>query len=89
MQRYVAFDVSKQSSAAVIVDAAGNRLLSRKVPTDPSAMAAFVAKHGTNVVSVGFEAGPLSTWLYHEMTGAGLPVVGIDSWRARAALSEH
>jgi len=87
MQQYVAFDVSKQSSEAVIVDAAGNRLVSRKVATDPVAMAAFVAKHGANVVSVGFEAGPLSTWLYHEMKEAGLPVVCIDSWRARAALS--
>ena len=87
MQQYVAFDVSKQSSEAVIVDGAGNRLVSRKVPTDPLAMAAFVAKHGVNVVSVGFEAGPLSTWLYHEMKGADLPVVCIDSWRARAALS--
>lgn len=87
MQQYVAFDVSKQSSEAVIVDETGKRLVSRKVPTDPSSMAAFVAKHGVNVVSVGFEAGPLSTWLYHELKGAGLPVVCIDSWRARAALS--
>jgi O-antigen ligase len=85
VQQYVAFDVSKQSSEAVIVDEAGKRLVSRKVATDPSAMAAFVAKHGANVVSVGFEAGPLSTWLYHELTAAGLPVVCIDSWRARAA----
>jgi transposase len=87
VQQYVAFDVSKQSSEAVIVDEAGNRLVSRKVATDPLAMAAFVAKHGTNVALVGFEAGPLSTWLYHELKGAGLPVVCIDSWRARAALS--
>ena len=87
MQRRVAFDVSKQSSEAVIVDETGNRLVSRKVATDPAAMAAFVQKYGENVVSVGFEAGPLSTWLYHEMNEAGLPVVCIDSWRARAALS--
>ena len=65
---------------------AGNRLLSRKVATDPLALAAFVAKYGENVALVGFEAGPLSTWLYHELKGAGLPVVCIDSWRARAAL---
>ena len=57
MQQYVAFDVSKQSSEAVIVDAAGRRLVSRKVATDPVAMAAFVARHGRNVVAVGFEAG--------------------------------
>lgn len=87
MQQYVAFDVSKQSSEAVIVDAAGNRLVSRKVATDPLAMAAFVTTYGTNVALVGFEAGPLSTWLFHELNGAGLPVVCIDSWRARAALS--
>ncbi len=71
----------------MIVGETGKRLVSRKVATDPSAMAAFVAKRGTNVVSVGFEAGPLSSWLYHELKDAGLPVVCIDSWRARAALS--
>lgn len=87
MQQYVAFDVSKQSSEAVIVDAAGNRLVSRKMATDPATMAAFVATYGENVALVGFEAGPLSTWLYHELKAAGLPVVCIDSWRARAALS--
>ncbi len=89
MRQYVAFDVSKQSSEAVIVDEAGNRLVSRKIRTDPLAMAAFVEKYGENVASVGFEAGPLSTWLCHEMKRAGLPVVCIDSWRARAALSER
>jgi transposase len=87
VQQYVAFDVSKQSSEAVIVDAAGNRLVCRKVATDPLAMAAFVATYGENVALVGFEAGPLSTWLYHELKDAGLPVVCIDSWRALAALS--
>ena len=89
MQRRVAFDVSKPSSEAVIVDAAGNRLVSRKVATEPLAMAAFVQKYGENVVSVGFEAGPLSTWLYQELKEAGLPVVCIDSWRARAAPFEQ
>jgi transposase len=87
VQQYVAFDVSKQSSEAVIVDESGKRLVSCKVATDPLSMAAFVAKYGENVVSVGFEVGPLSTWLYHELKGAGLPVVCIASWRARAALS--
>jgi transposase len=87
VQQYVALDVSKQSSEAVIVDETGNRLVSRKVATDPQALAAFVAKYGESVALVGFEAGPLSTWLYHELTGAGLPEVCIDSWRARAALS--
>ncbi len=87
MHQDVAFDVSQQSSEAVIVDEAGNRLVSRKIRTDPSAMVAFVEKHAANVVLVGFEAGPLSTWLYHELKEAGLLVVYIDSWRARAALS--
>jgi len=87
VRQYVAFDVSKQSSEAVIVDATGTCLVRRKVATDPLAMAAFVRKHGANVVLVGFEAGPLSTWLHHELKGAGLPVVCMDSWRARAALS--
>ncbi len=89
MQQYVAFDVSKQTSEAVIVDATGRCLVSRKVATDPLAMAAFVSNYGTNVALVGFEAGPLWTWLHHELKEAGLPVICIDSWRARAALSER
>ena len=86
MQQDVAFDGSKQSSEAVIVDAAGNRLVSRKVATVPSALAAFVATYGEDVALVGFAAGPLSIWLYHELKAAGLPVVCFDRWRARAAL---
>ena len=85
MQQYVAFDVSKQRSEAVIVDETGKCLVRRKLQTDPVVMARFVEKHGEDVALVGFEAGPLSTWLYHELTAAGLPVVGMDSWRARAA----
>jgi transposase len=87
VRQYVAFDVSKQTSEVVIVDEAGTCLVRRKVRTDPLALAAFVDKHGENVALVVFEAGPLSTWLYHELKAAGLPVVCMDAWRARAALS--
>jgi transposase len=87
VRQYVAFDVSKQTSEVVVVDEAGTCLVRRKVRTDPLALAAFVKKHGENVALVGFEAGPLSTWLYHELKAAGLPVVCMDAWRARAALS--
>lgn len=44
MRQYVAFDVSKQTSEAVIVDAAGTCLVRRQVKTDPLVMAAFVAR---------------------------------------------
>jgi transposase len=92
VRQYVAFNVSKQTSEVVIVDEAGTCLMRRKVRTDPLALAAFVEKHGENVAMVGLEAGPLSTWLYHELKAAGLPVVCMDACsrrraRARAALS--
>ena len=83
----MAFEVAKQASEAVIVDEAGNRLVRRKLVTDPSSLAALAATSGENVALVGFEAVPCSTWLYHELKQAGLPVVCIASRRARAALS--
>jgi transposase len=75
VQQHVASAVAKQTSEAVIVGEAGSRLVSRKVATDPLAMAALVEKYGTTVALVGLEAGPLSAWLYHALTAAGRPLV--------------
>jgi transposase len=36
---------------------------------------------------VGLETGPTSTWLWHELRGAAVPVVCIDARHAQAALS--
>jgi transposase len=39
------------------------------------------------VVRIGLETGATSTWLFHALTAAGLPVVCMDPRHAHAALS--
>lgn len=87
MKQYVAFDVSKQFSEAVLVDETGAVVVRGKVRTDPVAMAGFVRTYGSSVALVGIESGPLSTWLFHALKALGLPIVCLDAWRAHAALS--
>lgn len=57
MRQHVAFDVSKPSNEAMIVDEAGRCPCQRKARTDPAVMAAFVHKRGEDVVLAGFETG--------------------------------
>ena len=44
-------------------------------------------QHAPHAVRIGLESGQLSTWLFHELKGAGLPVICVDARHAKAALS--
>jgi transposase len=63
MERYVGLDVSLKSTAICIVDAKGKIVREGVAPTDPEAIAAFVARHAPEPVRVGLESGATSTWL--------------------------
>ncbi len=50
-------------------------------------LAALLAKKAPDAERVGFEAGAMSSWLWHELTRIGMPVVCIDARHAHAVLS--
>jgi transposase len=86
MECYAGLDVSLKSTAICIVDAKGKIVREGTVPTDPEAIATFIASHAPDAVRVGLESGATSTWLWTELKQLGLPVICIDARHAKAAL---
>ena len=56
------------------------------VDSDPEAISAYVRSKAPDVVRIGFETGPTSTWLWTELKRLGLPVICIDARHAKAVL---
>jgi transposase len=50
-------------------------------------VAPAVKQHAPHAVRIGLERGQLSSWLFHELKEAGLPVICVDARHAKAALS--
>lgn len=86
MEHYVGLDVSLRKTAICVVDCAGKVVCEGLVDSDPEAIARFVENKAPNVVRIGLESGPTSTWLWTELNARGLPVICIDARHAKAAL---
>ena len=86
MEQYVGLDVSLKQTAVCVVDQTGKIIREATIPSDPEAIAAFVTANTTNVVRIGLESGPTSTWLWTELGRMGLPIICIDARHAKAAL---
>jgi transposase len=86
MKQYVGLDVSMEETSVCIVDEAGSTVWEGRVASDPSAIVRMLhlRRRGRKV---GLETGPTSTWLWHELRNAGVPVICIDARHAQAALS--
>jgi transposase len=85
MEQYAGIDVSLDSASVCIVDAQGKILKEAKVASEPEALIAWFAAHGTPMARIGLEAGPLSQWLFAEMKAAGLAVELLETRHVRAA----
>lgn len=87
MDQYVALDVSLKSIAVCVLDAAGKVVFEGEVAADPSSLVRLLRAKAPHALRIGLETGPTSTWLWHELRAAGLPVVCMDARHAHAALS--
>ena len=87
MEHYAGIDVSLERSSVCVVDATGKIVREAKVPSEPEALAAFIAGLGLAVTRIGLEAGPLSQWLHAGLTGAGFEAVLLETRHVKAALS--
>src|SRR5215207_4295046 len=85
MEQYAGIDVSLDSASVCIVDAQGKILKEAKVASEPEALIAWLAAHGTPMARIGLEAGPLSQWLLAGLKTAGLPVELLETRHVRAA----
>ena len=87
MTQYVGLDVSQKETSVCIVDEQGRIIFEGKVLSDPGALAKVIRKRAPSAERIGFETGAMASWLWHELTRIGLPVVCIDARHAHAALS--
>src|SRR4051794_15494391 len=85
MEQYAGIDVSLEASHVCVVDAQGKILKEAKVASEPEALIAWLAAHGTPMARIGLEAGPLSQGLFAGMKAAGLPVELLETRHVRAA----
>lgn len=86
MKYFAALDVSLKETAICIVDQDGHLVQECFVPTEPEDIATYLNKMARRFERVGLEAGNLSPWLYHSLTGLGFPVICIETHHAKAAL---
>ena len=85
MEQYAGIDVSLDSASVCVVDATGRIVREAKVASEPEALIAWLAAHGTPMARIGLEAGPLSQWLFAGLKAAGLPVELLETRHVRAA----
>jgi len=86
MEHYVGLDVSLKQTSICVVNETGSVLREGVVASAPEAIAAFVRSKAPDVVRIGLETGPTTTWLWTELKRLGLPVICIDPRHAKAVL---
>jgi transposase len=86
MVHYVGLDVSLKQTSICVVRETGSVVREGVVDSDPEAIVAFVRSKAPDVVRIGLETGPTSTWLWTELKRFGLPVICIDARHAKAVL---
>jgi transposase len=86
MKQYVGLDVSMEETKLHVLDEEGRRVWRGRCRSHPDAIEAAVRRHASEAVKIGLETGPLTTWLWTELTRRGLPMVCLDARLAKRAL---
>jgi transposase len=81
MDHFAGLDVSVKETSVCIVDDTGRIVREVKVASEPEALLAVLATPTYHFTRIGFEAGPLSQWLYSALAEAGLPVICAETRR--------
>jgi transposase len=87
VDQYVALDVSLQKTSVCVLNGSGRIVIEADVPSEPGALVSFIQARAPHVSRIGLESGPTSSWLWHALKAAGLPVICMDARHAHAALS--
>jgi len=87
MQHFVGLDVSQEMTHLCVIDGDGKAVWQGRCLSTPEDIAAAIRPKASDVVRIGLESGPLSTWHWHALKAMGLPVVCLDSRHAQATMS--
>ncbi|MEX0645355.1 MAG: transposase [Parvularculaceae bacterium] len=82
MSEYVGLDVSLEETSVCVLDASGAVIWEGNIESEPDAIVQIIRQRAPRAVKVGLETGPTSTWLWHELRQAGVPVVCVDARHA-------
>jgi transposase len=86
MKQYVGLDVSLEETKLHVLDDEGRRVWRGKCKSHPHDIEAALRKHAPEAAKVGIETGPLTNWLWTELTRRDLPMVCLDARQAKRAL---
>ena len=81
MNQYVGLDVSLEETKIHVLDEAGG-VWRGKCASHPDELETTICKHAPSAVRIGLETGPLTTWLWTELSKRRLPMVCLDAQRA-------
>jgi transposase len=87
MELFVGLDVSQGLTHLCVINSDGKTVWQGKCCSTPDDIAATIRLKARDVVRIGLESGPLSTWHWHALKAMGLPVVCLDARHAKAAMS--
>jgi transposase len=86
MKQYIGLDVSMEATKIHVLDDDGRRVWRGTCGSHPDAIEAALRQHAPEAVKIGLETGPLTTWLWTELTERKLPMVCLDARQAKKAL---
>jgi len=89
MTYFAGLDLSLEETSVCVLDGNGAVVREAKVSTDPDAIASWLHESGYSASKLGFEAGALSTWLFHELTTRGWDVVCLETRQVHQVLKAH
>lgn len=87
MDQFVGLDVSQQLTHLCVIGNDGKTVWQGKCPSTPEDIAGTIRSKAPDVLRIGLESGPLSTWHWHALKAMGLPVVCLDARHAQATMS--
>jgi len=87
MEHFVGLDVSQEMTHLCVIDGQGKTVWQGRCLSTPEAIAGTIKSKAPDVVRIGLESGPLSTWHWHGLKAMGLPVVCLDARHAQATMS--
>lgn len=85
MDCFAGLDLSIDETAICVVNQAGNTLMTASVATDPGAIAEALEPY--RLCRAGHEAGALAPWLHPGLAEQGVPIVWLETFHVRAAMS--
>ena len=86
MKHYVGLDVSMEETKLHVLDEEGCRVWRGTCRSHPDAIEAALRQHAPHAATIGIETGPLTTWLWTELTQRGFPMVCLDARHAKRVL---